>query len=84
MLRIESISDLDGVRLYFLTATGGDIVVGNSFRAFRNGTEVGKATTSGVLVDGKLLDQARRGQSCELLLRGAKFEVGDLLQAEDQ
>jgi len=45
---------------------------------------MGKATTSGVLVEGKLLDHARRGQSCELLLRGAKFEVGDMLQAEDQ
>jgi len=84
VLKIEKISDLDGVRLYVLTATEGDIVVGNVFRAFREGEEVGKATTSGVLVDGKLLDHARRGQSCELLLRGGKFEVGDLLQAEDQ
>ena len=84
MLKIENVSDLDGVRLYLLTASEGDILVGNSFRAFRSGTEVGKATASGVLVDGKLLDHARRGQSCELLLRGARLEVGDLLQAEDQ
>ena len=84
MLKIEKVSDLDGVRLYCLTASEGDIWVGNSFRAFRNGAEVGKATAAGVLVDGKLLDQVRRGQGCELLLRGARLEVGDLLQAEDQ
>lgn len=83
MMTVASIEEKMSVLVFGGMWQGDRLVVGDDLEVVRHGTTVVTSMVSGVLVGGRVMDQADAGQEVQVLLRGPaarEVRVGDELR----
>jgi translation elongation factor EF-Tu-like GTPase len=83
MLKVESVQEQMGMKVFGGQLQAAQLTVGAEARVRRGDQELGSGLVAGVLVGGKMLDQARQGDSIQILLRGpvsSQVQVGDEIE----
>lgn len=77
-MKVDSVSEQMGVKLLAGTLQTGPLTVGADAEVRRGSEVLGQGLVTGVMVGGKMLDQAGPGDSIQIMLRGSVApQVGD-------